>query len=230
MRKDEDKPNGGMMKSDVQLKQDVLDELAWDPEVDEREVGVQVRDGIVTLTGNPRSFHAKRCVERAARRVAGVRALAVELEVVLPGDGVRTDADIAWAVENALSWNSVVAAGQLGVVVERGMVTLSGEVDWDYQRRAAADAVRLLNGVRGIVNQIVLRPRTSAPDVQRRIEDALHRQAAQDARHVKVVVKDGVVTLSGHVTSLAERQAAFNAAWSAPGATKVVDDIRVLPQ
>lgn len=218
------------MKSDTQLKQDVLDELAWDPEVDECEVGVQVKDGIVTLTGHLRSFHVKYCAERAAQRVAGVRALAVELDVVLPGDAVRTDSDVAWAIENALTWNSVVPARQLGVAVERGMVTLSGEVDWDYQRRAAADMVRQLNGVRGIVNQIVLRPRTSAPDVQQRIEDAMRRQAARDARHVNVIVKDGVVTLSGHVTSLSERQAAFNAAWIAPGVMKVVDNIRVLPQ
>ncbi|MCA3183217.1 MULTISPECIES: BON domain-containing protein [unclassified Cupriavidus] len=218
------------MKSDSQLKQDVLDELAWDPEVDEREVGVQVKDGIVTLTGHLRSFHAKHLAEQAAQRVQGLRALAVELDVVLPGDTVRTDSDIAWAIENVLMWNSVVPVGQLGVAVERGMVTLSGEVDWDYQRRSAVDTVRPLNGVRGVVNQIVLRPRTSAPDVQQRIEDAMRRQAARDARHVKVVVKDGVVTLSGHVTSMAERQAAFNAAWIAPGVMKVVDDIRVLPQ
>lgn len=217
------------MKSDTQLKQDVLDELAWDPEVDEREVGVQVKDGIVTLTGHPRSFHAKHCAEQAVQRVSGVRALAVEMDVVLPGDVVRTDSEIAWAIENALTWNSVVPTSQLHVAVEHGVVTLAGEVDWDYQRRAAADTVRRLHGVRGIANQMILRPRTSTPDVLQRIEDAMRRQAASDARHVKVTIKDGTVTLSGHVRSMAERQAAFNAAWIAPGVMKVVDDIRVLP-
>ncbi|WP_061958556.1 BON domain-containing protein [Cupriavidus pauculus] len=215
------------MKSDSQLKQDVLDELAWDPEIDERDFGVQVKEGIVTLTGHPRSFHAKHCAERAARRVSGVRAIAVEMDVQLPGDAERADADIAWAVENALSWNSVVPASAMQVAVEHGVVTLSGQVDWDYQRRAAVDVIRQLNGVRDIVNQMVLNPRTSGTDIAQRIEDALRRQAAQDARHIKVMVKDGVVTLSGQVRSMAERQAAFNAAWIAPGVMKVVDDLRV---
>ncbi len=210
------------------MKQDVLDELAWDQEIDEREFGVQVKDGIVTLTGHPRSFHAKHCAEQAVRRVSGVRALAVEMDVVLPGDAVRLDSDVAWAVENALSWNSIVPVNALAVAVEHGVVTLNGEVDWDYQRRAAEDAIRHLNGVRDIINRVVLSPRTTRADVQQRIEEALRRQAIHDARHVKVAVDDGVVTLSGHVRSLAERQAAFNAAWVAPGVMKVIDDIQVV--
>ncbi|MBU69943.1 MAG: OsmY domain-containing protein [Cupriavidus sp.] len=216
------------MKSDSQLKQDVLDELAWDPQIDEREIGVQVKDGIVTLTGHPRSFHAKHCAMRAVRRVSGVRALAVEMDVLLSGDVQRTDADIAWAVENALCWNSVVPDG-VKVAVEHGVVVLSGEVGWDYQRRAAVDAIQRIHGVRNIVNRLVLTPRTSAIDVQKRIEDALRRQAARDARHVRVQVADGIATLTGQVSSLSERQAAFNAALMAPGILKVVDDIRVMP-
>jgi len=216
------------MKSDTQLKQDVLDELAWDPEIDEREFGLQVKDGIVTLTGHPRSFSAKHCAEQAVGRVSGVRALAIEMDVVLAGDAVRSDADIAWAVENAFAWSSVVPANGVHVAVEHGVVTLSGEVDWDYQRRAAEDTVCTLHGVRDIVNRLVLTARTTGADVKQRIEDALKRQAIRDARHVTVTVHEGVVTLSGRVSSEAERQAAHNAAWIAPGVMKVVDDICVV--
>jgi len=215
------------MKGDNQLKQDVMEELIWDPAVNANEIGVQVQDGVVTLTGHLGSFAEKYAAEAAVRRIPGVMALAVELDVRLPDDAQRTDADIARAAANVLSWNSMVPGDRIKILVEHGVVTLSGDVDWNYQRATAEHAVAGLFGVTGVTNAIAVRPQANKEDLGLRIRAAIERQAASDASQVTVSVKDGAVTLGGTLRSWAEREAAFNAAWAAPGVTTVNNNIRV---
>lgn len=215
------------MKGDIQLKEDVVEELAWDPAFDATEVGVQVTDGIVTLTGHLDSHAAKYAAEDAVRRVPGVKGLAVEIDVRLPDDDRRTDADIARAASNILSWTSVLPADRIHVMVENGSVTLTGTVDWNYQRLAAERAVVGLYGVVNVTNAIVVQPAISPEDLKERIASAIERQAMEDATHVTVSVKGDEVTLSGSVRTWAERVAAFDAAWTAPGVVKVTNLIQV---
>jgi len=215
------------MKGDIQLKQDVIEELSWDPAVDATGIGVQVNDGVVTLTGHLASVVGKYAAEAAVKRIPGVKALAVELDVRLPDDCQRTDADIARAAANVLSWNSMIPSERITIMVEHGAVTLTGTVDWYYQRMEAEHAVAGLFGVTGVANGILVRPQTSQVDLGLRIKAAIERQAACDASQVTVTVKDGAVTLSGSLRTWAEREAAANAAWSAPGVSSVSNNIRV---
>jgi osmotically-inducible protein OsmY len=215
------------MKGDIQLKEHVVEELIWDPAVDAAEIGVQIKDSVVTLTGHLNSHAAKYAAEEAVRRVPGVRGLAVEVDVRLPDEAQRTDADIARAASNILAWTSVLPANRIRVMVENGSVTLTGTVDWNYQRVAAERAVAGLYGVVSVTNAIVVQPAIAANDVKERIAKAIERQAKDDATHVAVAVKDGVVTLSGSVRSWAEREAAFEAAWAAPGVSAVSNIIHV---
>ena len=215
------------MKSDAELKADVLAELHWDPVVRDAPVGVIVQDGVVTLTGHLSSHAHKRAVEHAVRRVHGVRALAVEMDVRLPAEHERSDSDIAIAAQRALEWNVLVPHEKIGVRVENGCVTLAGEVEWHYQRQAAEDTVRDLLGVRNVANQVLVRPRFTPADVQARIEGALKRQAQREARQIEILVNGADVTLRGHVHSWAERRAAEGAAWSAPGVANVVNNLLV---
>ena len=217
------------MKTDAQLKKDVQDELSWDPAVNATNIGVIVKDGIVTLTGHLESFAEKFAAERATERVSGVQALAMEVEVRLPNRDRRNDADIASAARNALTWNTVVPDSRIHIKVESGWITLTGEVDWDYQRRAAERALRDLLGVVGVKNLIAVTARVSAPDVQKKIIEALERQAETEAKQVQVLVSGSRVTLRGRVHSWPERQAAQVAAWSAPGVTNVVNEIALTP-
>ncbi|MBU1361538.1 MAG: BON domain-containing protein [Gammaproteobacteria bacterium] len=217
------------MTTDTQLKNDILAELDWDPAVRSTDVGVIVKDGVVTLTGHPASYAEKYAIERAAERVMGVRAIAVEMTVRLPAMHERTDADIAMAVERALEWNVLVPQGKVHPVVEGGWVTLRGEVEWEYQRRAAGAAVRDLLGVKGVSNTIGVKPRVAPSDVERKIRDALERQADRDARQIQVSVAGDYVTLSGKVRSWAELDSAEGAAWSAPGVACVINRMSVEP-
>ena len=217
------------MKTDAQLKKDVQDELGWDPAVNATNIGVIVKDGIVTLTGHLESFAEKFAAERAAERVSGVQALAMEVEVLLRNRDRRNDVDIASAARNALTWNTVVPDSRLHIKVENGWITLTGEVDWDYQRRAAERALRDLLGVVGVKNLIAVKARVSIPDVQKKITEALERQAETEAKQVQVLVNGSRVTLRGRVHSWPERQAAQIAAWSAPGVTNVVNEIALTP-
>lgn len=215
------------MKTDMQLKSDVTSELAWDPAVNAAGIGVIVKDGIVTLTGCLDNFAAKHAVEKAVRRVAGVRGIAVELEVNLPDDHRRTDADIAKAAIAALQWHSLVPHDRIKVQVEDGWVTLNGEVDWLYQRTSAEQSIRPLIGVRGLSNEIALKARASQKDVSAEISAALARHAQREAKHIQISVDGGVVTLTGHVDSLAEHDAAMGAAWATSGVGRVVDRLEV---
>ncbi|MES2242809.1 MAG: BON domain-containing protein [Pseudomonadota bacterium] len=215
------------MKTDAHIKADVIDELAWDPAVNATGIGVAVRDGVVTLTGHLDSYAEKHAVERAVHRVAGVRGIAVELDVRLAAEHKRSDSDIAQAAVTALQLNSLVPDEKIQVLVENGRVTLTGEVDWSYQLASAEQCVRPLAGVRGLSNRITIKSRASSKDVGAQITAALTRQASREAKHITVEVEGSVVTLWGKVHSLAEREAAVGAAFSACGVSRVVDKLEV---
>ncbi|WER50630.1 BON domain-containing protein [Cupriavidus sp. WKF15] len=215
------------MKGDIQLKQDVTEELTWDPSVNASEIGVQVVDGVVTLTGHLQNFAEKYAAEAAVKRIPGVKALAVELDVRLPDDSQRTDSDIARAASNVLSWQTMVPSGRIKIMVEHGVITLTGDVDWNYQRVAAEHAVAGLFGVASVTNAIAVRPLVNQADLSQRIKDAIERQAVLDASHVTVAVSEGNVKLGGSLRTWSEREAAYNAAWSAPGVISVENNISV---
>lgn len=215
------------MKSDSQLKKDVESELEWDPAIDASQVGVLVKDSVVTLTGHLDSYAAKYAAERAAQRVKGIKGLAVELDVRLGALAKRTDGELAAAAESALKWHALVPEERIKVMVEKGWVTLSGEVDWDYQRNHAVKAVRALTGVVGVSNNISVKPQVTPANITQRIQGALERQADREAKNIEVIVSGSTVTLKGQVHSWAERAAAQGAAWSAPGITSVVNQLRV---
>ena len=215
------------MKTDEQLKTEIAAELAWDPAINASGIGVMVRDGVVTLTGKLDNFSQKHALEQAVQRVAGVRGIALELDIQLSAEDRRSDSDLAQTAATALRLNSLVPEGLVKVKVESGWVKLTGEVDWSYQRARAEQCVRQLTGVRGLDNQITIKPRASGKNIQSEITAALTRQAMREARHISVEVEGGVVTLRGKVHSLAEREAAVGAAFSAPGVSRVVDKLEV---
>jgi osmotically-inducible protein OsmY len=215
------------MKTDSDLRRDVERELEWEPSVDERRIGVAVVDGIVTLTGEVGSYSEKWRAERAVERVAGVRGIANEVEVKSMLQ--RSDTDIAHMAVEALNSNVLVPADHVQVKAEGGWLTLTGEVEWDYQRRAAERAVRDLSGVRGITNLITIKPRVEPVDVKRKIEETFKRGAILDAHSITVQVTGDDVTLRGSVRSWVERHEAEKAAWSAPGVKAVHNYITVRP-
>lgn len=216
------------MKTDAQLKADVTEELAWDPAINATNIGVIVKDGVVTLTGHLDSFAEKHAAEHAVRRVAGVRAIALELDIKLSSDHQRSDSEIAQAAADALRLNSLLPAGKVQVEVENGWVTLTGEVEWGYQFASAEQCIRPLAGVRGLFNEITIRPRVKGEDIAKQITAALTRHAIREARHIGIEVEGGVVTLSGKVHSLAEHDAAVGVAFSAHGVSQVVDHLQVV--
>lgn len=216
-------------RSDINLQQLVLDELDWEPSVNAAEIGVSVKSGVVTLRGTVSSFAEKRAAEEAILRVRGVKAVAEEIDVRLPGSSKRSDSDIAQAALNAMKWNVYLPDEAIKIKVEDGIVTLSGEVEWHYQREKAIDAVRPLIGVRGIVNLVKVRPRPTSGDIRERIRKALLRTASKDADAVHVKVHGGEVTLSGSVRTMQEREDAVRSAWAAPGVTKVINEIELKP-
>jgi osmotically-inducible protein OsmY len=216
------------MKTDTQLQRDVTAELNWEPSVNAARIGVQAKDGIVTLTGHVDSYGEKWAAERGAQRVLGVKGLAVEMDVALPGSSQRNDADIARSAENVLEWLSNVPAGSVKVKVEKGWITLSGAVGWEYQRQAATRAVRDLIGVTGVSDQIVVEAKVSSTTVKSDIEAALKRRARADSQKILVDVQGGVVTLTGTVHSWPERDVARHSAWGTPGVRKVVDKLTVI--
>ena len=216
------------MKSDSQVQQDVSAELKWEPAVNAAQIGVEVKNGIVTLAGHVDSFGEKWHAERAAQRVAGVKALAVEIDVKLPGSTRRSDADIAASAENALKWTTFLPADAVKIMVEGGCVTLSGELPWEYQRQMAAGAVRYLRDVTAVRNQIVIKPGVTANGVKTEIEAALKRRAGAQAHRISVEVSGGDVTLTGTVHSWSERDLARNSAWGTPGVHHVVDHMTIV--
>jgi osmotically-inducible protein OsmY len=216
------------MKTDDELRREVEEELELEPSIDHRQIAIAVKDGIATLAGEVRSYSEKWKAERAVERIAGIRGIANEIEVRLTSE--RSDVDIARTAVNILDWNTLVPSDRIKVEVRKGWVTLTGEVNYDFERRAAEHAVRDLWGVRGVSNLITIRPRVAPTDVKKEIQRTFQRDAVLDAQNVTVEVKDGEVTLLGSVRSWAERHEAERAALRAPGVTSVKNYITVRPE
>src|SRR5258708_12594427 len=204
-------------RTDVQIQQDVLAELKWEPRPTPNEVGVIVKDGIVTLTGWVDSYTKRWAAEDAAHRVKGVKAVANDIEVRLSTEDEKTDEDIAKAVVGALEWDAFIPIDKLDVTVSKGWVTLKGEVEWQYQKQDAERVVRRIQGVKGVSNLIVVKPKATPDDLKKRIEDALVRSAELDAQRITVEVDGTKVILKGTVRSWAEREEAERQAWAPPG-------------
>ena len=217
------------MGGDSQLKKHVEDELSWQPSVDEASIGVSVKDAIVTLTGHVRSYAEKMAAERAVMRIQGVMALASELDVSLPGTHERTDEDIARATANALVWNAVVPKDAIKVKVTNGWVTLSGVVEWSFQKHNAEREVSRLIGVKGVIDEVEVKPsRTQvSAEIKTGIEAALKRSAEVEARRIHVEIRGSTVVLTGAVSSWPERNAAERAVWSGPGVSKVENKLSI---
>ena len=215
--------------TDKDLKQHVQSALDWEPSLDASDIGVSVDEAVVTLRGNVASFGEKLTAERVALRVYGVKAVANDLVVHLPSGVERTDTEIAQAAVAALKWNTLVPKDLVTVTVTKGWLSLNGTLDWQYQKDAAARAVRDLTAVKGVTNNIVVKPRLKTVDVRDKIEAAFKRSAEIDARRISVTAQDGKVVLSGYVHSWAERQEAERAAWAAPGVMQVDDRLAVVP-
>jgi osmotically-inducible protein OsmY len=213
--------------TDEEIQQDVFDELKWDARVKPNEIGVTVKDGIVALTGWVDSYTKKWAAEEAALRVRGVKAVANDIEVRLPGSSERTDDEIAAAAVRALQLDSFVPADRIKVTVSKGWITLDGEVEWQFQKKDAERDVRNLWGVKGVTNLIMVKPRLKPADVKEKIEQALIRSAKTDADLITVDAEGSTVTLRGTVHSFAEKEEAERAAWQAPGVTWVKNEIRV---
>lgn len=215
------------MKTDTQLQSDVMAELRWDPSFNSAEIGVEVKNGVVTLSGHVDKYAEKWAVERAAQKVAGVKALAVELDVTLPGSSNRNDSDIARTAENVLEWTTNWPKDHVKVMVENGWVTLSGEVDYEYQRQLVSSSVRHLMGVIGVSNQVTIKSKLTSETVKADIEAALKRRALTDAQEIMVTVNGSKVTLTGVVHSWSERDMVSDSVWNTPGVTDVNDNISV---
>ncbi len=214
------------MSDDKHLKQAVLDELQWEPSVNAAHIGVTAKDGVITLMGHVENYFEKSAAEKAARRVKDVRGVAEEIEVRLPFSVKHGDEDIASAAVDRLRWNSTFPDGAVKAKVEKGWVTLTGEVDWHYQQEAAANDVRGLWGVTGVSNEITIKPRPNASNIRDKIMVALDRSWFDPAR-INVTAQGGKVTLTGKVNSWYERDEAGSTAWAAPGTTSVENDIYV---
>ena len=215
------------MRKDEDIKSDVLAEIDWDPQIESTEVGVAVKDGAVSLLGTVSSYSEKLAAERAAKRVKGVRAIAEEIKVKYPSDKSVTDEDIAERISSIIEWNTSVPRDRVMAEVRNGLVTLTGDVDWNYQRDVARNQIAAVRGVTAVSNLINVKPRVAQADVSKEINRALHRNADLEASHVQVDVSGGKVTLSGNVKAWYERKLVEDAVWSAPGVTQVVDNLRV---
>jgi osmotically-inducible protein OsmY len=220
---------GEPVKSDTEIREDVIRELRWDPQMSEPDaIGVAVTDGAVTLTGHTPTYAEKLAAARAAERVYGVKAVANDLTVKLAGTP-RDDTDIATAIAHVLEWNTQIPEGRVHARVQNGWVTLDGEVDYDYQRHEVERMVRQVRGVVSVTDSITVKPPVSPAAVQAEIEESFRREAEVDARHIRVTVSDHTAKLYGHVHSLHEASAARTAAASAPGVAAVEDHLLVSP-
>lgn len=215
------------MKTDIQIQKDVMDELKWEPYLNAAEIGVAVKNGIVTLSGIVDTYTKKITAEKAAKKVAGVKAVAEDIQVGVSPTFNKTDTEIAEAILNALRWNPAVLEEKIKVKVENGHVKLEGEVEWEYERSSVRKAVEHVAGVRSVLNLIMLTPKVSAFGIEQKISSAFHRSATIDASKIKSEVTGSKVVLTGTVRSFAEKEDAEVAAWNAPGVTKVDNRIEI---
>lgn len=215
------------MKTDLAIKEDVLDELQWQPNVDETEIGVTVDQGVVTLTGTVESYTKKLAAEEAAKKVKGVKAVVENIEVKHGTEYKKTDKEIAKAALDALKWNYSVPDDKISLKVENGWIYLSGEVEWEYQRDAAKRAVQNLLGVRAVSNNIRLKQTIKPSGIKEKITKAFERLADVDSKNIEVIVDDHTVKLKGKVHSLAEKDEARKSALYTPGVYHVVNDLLV---
>jgi osmotically-inducible protein OsmY len=215
------------MKTDANIRADVENELRWDPSLDEKGILVRVANGVVSLQGSVPHFSDRWAAEEVSKRVAGVLAIANDIEVKVPSLGERSDSDIAAAAVNALKWHFALESSDIQAVVKQGWITLSGHVSYGYQKSVAEGAVRYLLGVKGCINNIEVRTEVKATNVKQKIQSAFQRQASLDAKDIKVNVDDSAVVLQGTVHSWREKDDAAIAAWAAPGVTKVENKIQV---
>jgi osmotically-inducible protein OsmY len=217
------------MRSDSEIEQDVKEEIQWDPDIDATDIAVTVKKGVVTLAGFVKSYTDKYEAEAAAKRVAGVAGVANDLEVRIPSVDERPDPDIARDAVSAIKSQLPISSEHIKVVVKNGWVTLEGQVEWQYQRQTAENAVRRLKGVKGVSNLIQLKPQAQPSEIKRKIQEAFRRNAEVDANRIVVETRGSEVVLKGTVRSWIEREEAERVAWSAPGVTKVEDQIIVSP-
>lgn len=216
------------MSSDGKLQHKVLAELSWDPSIDAAHIGVTAEDGVVTLTGHVGTFAQKLAAEEAARRVKGVRAVAEEIEVRLPFESKRADDQIAAAAVERLNWDPTVPRDAVTVTVEAGWITLTGQVEWNYQREAAEEDVRGLTGVVAVTNDITIEPKVDLQAVSDDITHALHRSWFFDPKTITVTGEDGKIRLTGTVHTPHERKVAAATAWAAPGVIDVQNDLQIV--
>lgn len=216
------------MKTDVQLQEDVLDELKWEPMLRPSEIGVAVKDGIVTLSGYVSDYSKKLAAEKAVKRVKGVKAVAEDIEVRLPYETLKNDEEIAREVVNALKWNINVPDDKVSVKVDNGWVTLDGELEYQYQRSATLNAVQNLLGVNGVINLIKLKPALSSSIIKSNIRKALERNADLEADEIIIDASDSTVTIKGKVHSWSEKSEAERAVWATPGVARVVNSLEIL--
>jgi osmotically-inducible protein OsmY len=217
------------MKSDSEIERDVRDELKWDPDLDAENIAVSVKDGVVTLAGFVKSYSDRLEAEAAAKRVAGVLAVANDIEVRLPAIDQRPDPDIAKAAVAALKSELPISYDKIKIIVKDGWITLEGAAEWQYQKTTAENAVRKVKGVKGVTNVITVKPKVQPSELQRKILEAFRRNAEVDANRITVEASGSEVILKGTVRSWIEREEAERVAWSAPGVTKVEDRIVVSP-
>ena len=215
------------MKTDLEIQKDVMEELKWEPILTISEIGVAVKNGIVTLSGTVETYSKKIAAENAAKRVGGVKAVAVDIEVQLSRGGKRNDTEIAQAAVSALKWNTQLAPEKIKVEVENGWITLEGTTEWEYQRTAARKAVENLYGVKGVINKITLSPTVKTKDIQQKIKAAFVRSATLDAEKINIKTIGDKVILTGNVRSYAEKCDAELAACAAPGVTEVDDQLEI---
>jgi osmotically-inducible protein OsmY len=215
------------MRSDLSIKEDILDELEWQPSIDETQIGVVVKDGIVTLTGTVDSYVKKREAEKAAKSVVGVKAVAEEIEVQYGSSAHKSDTEIAKAAVNALKWNISVPSNKIDVKVEDGWVYLEGEVMWDFEKTAAKKAVENLQSVKYVVNNIALKNPVRAEDIKDKIKKAFERSADIDSKGISVKAEGHNIKLTGKVHSLKEKEDARRTAFYAPGVWSVENELEV---